>query len=99
MVTCTSCGELIQESSSGRLPPWCLSCGASVASGTKTIPAESAPVQERTASPDVGTPAPQPSSWPSEDFDDTSPIGVFNFSFAGYLHKLGPGFLLAGIFG
>ncbi|HWB09050.1 MAG TPA: DUF6585 family protein [Pirellulales bacterium] len=100
MVTrCTNCGELIEASSSGRLPPWCLCCGATVGDATKTVSAEVAVAQDGPESPHVGSPSRQPDAWRSEDFDETRPIGVYNFSLRGYLHKVGPGILLAGIFG
>jgi DNA-directed RNA polymerase subunit N (RpoN/RPB10) len=98
-IRCTSCGEIIEASSCGRLPPWCLSCGATVVNRTQTVSTDVATAQDGPASPDDGCASRQPDAWRSEDFDDTNPIGVYNFSLRGYLHKVGPGIMLAGIFG
>jgi hypothetical protein len=98
MVTCTNCGGLIEASSDGRLPPWCLHCGATVARENKVVSADAAVAQDGPTSPDVGSPARQAGAWLSEDFDDTRAIGVYNFSLRGYLHKIGPGILMAAIF-
>jgi hypothetical protein len=97
MITCTNCGELIEASSGGRLPPWCLRCGATVANRTTTVSTDAATGQDAPAAPNVASPS-QSGAWPSEDFDDTWAIGVYNFSLRGYLHKVGPGILLAAIF-
>jgi hypothetical protein len=96
---CTNCGELIKASSSGRLPPWCLSCGATVGKETKTVSSDDATVQNEPTASEVDSDSRQPGVWRSEDFDDANLIGVYNFSLRGYLHKVGPGILLTAIFG
>src|SRR5208282_3321859 len=108
-IQCTNCSETIDVSSTGRLPPWCPKCGEYL-NKSATTPSGSAPkmpVQPATPvavgvlpvdSPTATSAGMNADPGQSAGFDETRSLAVHDFSLRGYLHNVGPGILLAGIF-
>jgi hypothetical protein len=104
VIRCTNCAEPIEVPDGGRLPPWCLKCGATLSNVTTTASAppaaraaQNGPAALASVADTVGA-GRDTHRCSAEDFDDTQAIAVFDFSLWGYVHKVGPGFLLVGIF-
>jgi hypothetical protein len=111
-VQCKNCYRQFDDSSDGRLPPWCPRCGVDLARGAVAVSPSmppAAPISSvvRAAAAVVGVPVrppPVPATGgqaavsPAVRFDESRPIAVHDFSLKGYLHKLGPALMLSLIF-
>ncbi len=107
-VNCFHCCGRVDETTHGRLPPWCPRCGADLKNSPAPAGAPDANFRDGSSTAAIAVapapprsgivPRPRRSTEQPVSFDESQPIAVYRFGLMGYLHTVGPAILLAAIF-